>query len=105
MSSSQFVLNVILFMVIFTIALDLKTDNFIRVAKNPLPMAAGLIAQFLLLPVGTFIATLFLDLPANIEAGMMLVASCPCGGISNFVTHYSGGNTALALSLIYWRWS
>lgn len=86
-------------MVIFTIALDLKTDNFIRVAKNPLPMAAGLIAQFLLLPVGTFIATLFLDLPANIEAGMMLVASCPCGGISNFVTHYSGGNTALAVSI------
>ncbi len=42
MSSSQFVLNVILFMVIFTIALDLKTDNFIRVAKNPLPISAGL---------------------------------------------------------------
>ena len=99
MSSSQILLNVILFTVIFTIALDLKTDDFIRVAKNPMPVTVGLVAQFLLLPVGTFIATLFLDLPANIEAGMLLVASCPCGGISNFVTHYSGGNTALAVSI------
>lgn len=99
MSSSQVLLNLILFMVIFTIALDLKTSDFIRVVKNPLPISAGLIAQFLLLPVGTFIATLILDLPANIEAGMMLVASCPCGGISNFVTDYSRGNTALAVSI------
>lgn len=99
MSSSQVLLNVILFTVIFTIALDLKTGDFARVAKNPMPVAAGLVAQFLLLPVGTFIATLFLDLPANIEAGMLLVASCPCGGISNFVTHHSGGNTALAVSI------
>ncbi len=99
MSSSQILLNVILFMVIFTIALDLKVDDFIRVAKRPLPVTVGLAAQFLLLSVGTFIATLFLDLPANIEAGMLLVASCPCGGISNFVTNYSGGNTALAVSI------
>lgn len=99
MSSSQLLLNVILFMVIFTVALDLKVDDFIRVAKRPLPVTVGLVAQFLLLPVGTFIATLFLDLPANTEAGMLLVASCPCGGISNFVTNYSGGNTALAVSI------
>ena len=99
MSSSQVLLNVILFTVIFSIALELKPDDFIRVAKNPLPVAAGLVAQFLLLPVGTFVATLLLKLPANIETGMLLVASCPSGGISNFVTHYSRGNTALAVSI------
>jgi hypothetical protein len=51
-------MNGILFTVIFTIALELRPDDFIRVAKNPLPVAAGLVAQFLLLPVGTFVATL-----------------------------------------------
>ena len=74
MSSSQVLLNVILFTVIFTIALELKPDDFIRVAKNPLPVAAGLVAQFLLLPVDTFVATLLLELPANIETGMLTVA-------------------------------
>jgi hypothetical protein len=33
-----------------------------------------MVAQFLLLPVGTFVAALLLDLPANIETGMLNVA-------------------------------
>jgi BASS family bile acid:Na+ symporter len=99
MNSSQVLLNTVLFAMIFSVALELKPADFIRVAKRPLPVAAGLVAQFLLLPVATFTATLFLELPANIEAGMLLVASCPCGSLSNFVTHYSRGNTALSVSI------
>lgn len=99
MNSSQIALNLVLFAMIFSVALELKPADFLRVAKRPLPIAAGLIAQFLLLPVATFVATLALNLPANIEAGMLLVASCPCGSLSNFVTHYSRGNTALSVSI------
>lgn len=99
MSSPQILLNAVLFAMIFSVALELKPADFIRVAKHPLPVVAGLVAQFLLLPVATFIATLILDLPANIEAGMLLVAACPCGSLSNFVTHYSRGNTALSVSI------
>lgn len=99
MNSSQILLNAVLFAMIFSVALELKPVDFVRVVKRPLPVVAGLIAQFLLLPVATFIATLALDLPANIEAGMLLVASCPCGSLSNFVTHYSRGNTALSVSI------
>ena len=40
------------------------------------------------------IATLFLDLPANIEAGMLLVASCPCGGLVRFRGTKSGSKLA-----------
>ena len=84
---------------IFSVALELQPSDFIRVAKRPLPVAAGLVAQFMLLPVVTFGVTLLLNLPANIEAGMLLVAACPCGSLSNFVTHYSRGNTALSVSI------
>ena len=99
MSSSQILLNSVLFAMIFSIALELKPAHFVRVAKRPLPVVTGLIAQFLLLPVATFVATLILNLPADIEAGMLLVAACPCGSLSNFVTHYSRGNTALSVSI------
>jgi len=99
MSTSQLLLNAVLFTMIYAVALELRVDDFIGVAKRPLPVVAGLIAQFLLLPVATFIATLLLSLPANIEAGMLLVAACPCGSLSNFVTHYARGNTALSLSI------
>jgi predicted Na+-dependent transporter len=55
MSSPQILLNAVLFAMIFAIALELKPVDFVRVAKHPLPVAAGLIAQFVLLPVVTFI--------------------------------------------------
>lgn len=99
MNSSQILLNAVLFAMIFSVALELRPADFVRVAKHPLPVAAGLVAQFMILPVFTFVATLLLNLPANIEAGMLLVAACPCGSLSNFVTHYSRGNTALSVSI------
>ena len=44
-----------------------------------------------LLPVGTWAATLVLDLPPNVEAAMILVAACPGGSLSNVVTHFGRG--------------
>lgn len=99
MSSPQFLLNIVLFAMIFSVALDLRGPDFLRVARHPLPVAAGLVAQFMLLPVATFFATMLLSLPANIEAGMLLVAACPCGSLSNFITHYARANTALSVSI------
>jgi BASS family bile acid:Na+ symporter len=99
LNSPQILLNIVLFAMIYSVALELRGADFLRVVRRPMPVVAGLIAQFVLLPVATFVATLFLSLPANIEAGMLLVAACPCGSLSNFVTHYSRGNTALSVSI------
>jgi BASS family bile acid:Na+ symporter len=52
-----------------------------------------------MLPGATWLATLVLDLPPNTEAAMILVACCPGGSLSNFVTHYGRGNTALSVSI------
>jgi BASS family bile acid:Na+ symporter len=45
------------------------------------------------------VATLLLDLPPNIEAAMILVAACPGGSLSNVITHFGRGNTALSVSV------
>ena len=66
---------------------------------TPKAVLCGLIPQFILLPVGTWLATLALDLPANVEAAMILVAACPGGSLSNVVTHFGRGNTALSVSV------
>jgi len=84
---------------VFSVALELRVNDFRRVAKMPRSVVCGLIPQFLLLPVGTWLATLVLDLPPDIEAAMILVAACPGGSLSNFVTHYGRGNTALSVSI------
>ncbi len=99
MPKQQLILSAVLATMMFSIALDLRLSDFRDVAKHPWPIVCGLIAQFGLLPAVTWLATLLVDLPPNVEAGMLLVAACPCGSLSNFVTYYGRGNTALSLSM------
>ena len=99
MPLQQLLLSLVLAAMMFSIALDLQLKDFRDVAKKPLPIVCGLIAQFVFLPALTWVATLLVDLPPNVEAGMLLVAACPCGSLSNFVTYYGRGNTALSLSM------
>ncbi|MEP1743783.1 MAG: bile acid:sodium symporter family protein [Kangiellaceae bacterium] len=98
-AGSQWALNLVLASMILSIALDIHWRDFKAVAKMPKAIFAGLIAQFLILPAVTAGFTLILDLPAGIELGMILVAACPGGALSNFITHLSGGNAALSISM------
>ena len=99
MNASQIVLSMVLATMVFSVALELRLDDFKRVAQEPKAVICGLIPQFILLPVATWAATLLLDLPPNVEAAMILVAACPGGSLSNVVTHMGRGNTALSVSI------
>jgi len=84
---------------VYTVSLELRTEDFRYVLRHPLAVGIGLLAQFVLLPAATLLATLLLDLPPPVEAAMMLVASCPGGALSNVVTAFGRGNLALSLSI------
>lgn len=99
MSTQQLVLSLVLATMVFSVALELRLADFQRVAEAPRAVIAGLVPQFLLLPVATWALTLVLDLPPNIEAAMILVAACPGGSLSNVITHLGRGNTALSVSI------
>ena len=99
MNAQQIILSMVLATMVFSVALELRIDDFKRVAQTPKAVICGLIPQFLLLPVATWLVTLWLDLPPNIEAAMILVAACPGGSLSNVVTHMGRGNTALSVSI------
>ena len=99
MTTQQIVLSLVLATMVFSVALELQLDDFLRVARSPKAVVVGLIPQFILLPVATWAATLVLDLPPNVEAAMILVAACPGGSLSNVVTHFGRGNTALSVSI------
>ncbi len=99
MTTQQLILSLVLATMVLSVALELKVSDFTRVAQTPRAVICGLIPQFVLLPVGTWLATLALDLPPNIEAAMMLVAACPGGSLSNVITHFGRGNTALSVSI------
>lgn len=81
------------------VALDLRLDDFKRIIKSPKAPAIGLFAQFVLLPALTFLLTLVLQPHPSMALGMMLVAACPGGNLSNLVTHLAQGNTAVSVSM------
>lgn len=91
--------NLVLAIIMFGVALDLKFDDFRRVLHAPKAPLLGLIAQFLLFPALTFLLTLVLRPAPSIALGMILIAACPGGNMSNFVTHLARGNTALSVSM------
>jgi BASS family bile acid:Na+ symporter len=99
MTAQQIALSLVLALLVFSIALDLRIEDFRRVARAPRAVACGLLPQFVLLPVCTWAATLVLDLPAQVEVAMILVAVCPGGSTSSFITHLGGGNAALSVSI------
>ena len=93
------VLNAAIGLMMFGVALDLKLDDFKRIIVSPKAPGIGLIAQFLLLPAFTFLLTLVLKPQPSIALGMILVASCPGGNLSNIVTYLAKGNCAVSISM------
>lgn len=97
--ASLVLLNGVLGLLMFGIALDTRVADFKRVLHMPGAMAVGIAAQFLVLPPITFGLTLLLGVAPSIALGMILVACCPPGNVSNILTHRAGGNVALSVSM------
>lgn len=92
-------LNVSLGIIMFGVALNLTVDDFRRLFRNPRPALVGICSQFLLLPVLTFLLVWVVRPHPSIALGMILVAACPGGNISNFMSMNAEGNTALSVTL------
>ena len=92
-------LNIALSFIMFGVALDIKIENFEEILRKPKSAIVGFISQAFLLPAFTFLLVLLLNPTPTIALGMILVAACPGGNISNFISSMARGNVALAVSL------
>lgn len=98
-SKGLWILNIALAIVMFGVALNITLSDFKQLAKQPKPVLAGVLSQFVLLPALTFLVVSAINPKPSIALGMIMVAACPGGNISNFFTHLAKGNTALSVSL------
>lgn len=96
---SLLLLNICLGFIMFGIALGIDTRDFKGVSKQPRGILAGVISQFLLLPAFTFLLIILFKPNPAFALGLMLVACCPGGNVSNFISHISGANAALSVAL------
>lgn len=94
-------LNIVLAIVMFGVALGIKPKTFIDILKNPRSVIIGMVCQLILLPALTFLLTITFKsvLTPMVSLGMILVAACPGGNISNFITSLCKGNSELSVSL------
>lgn len=97
--ASLVALNAILALVLFGVALDMKWSDFTSIRNAPRGTLIGLLGQFLLLPAVAYALAQVLQPAPSIALGMILVSACPGGNISNFLTHYARGNTALSITI------
>lgn len=93
------VLNAILALVLFGVALDMRVSDFKGIAGAPRATLIGLLGQFFLLPAVGWAIGMVLKPAPSIALGLILVAACPGGNISNFLTHFARGNTALSITM------
>ncbi len=92
-------LNAIIALMILGASLDLRVDDLRRVVARPAGVLAGLSAQAVLTPAATCLLTWAFRVDPALSLGMMLVAACPSGALSNVLTWRARGNVALSVGL------
>lgn len=93
------IMNLSLAVIMFGVALELEVVDFKNLLRNPRSTLAGLFSQFIILPFLTFLIVWFLEPNPSLAIGMIMVAACPGGNISNFFSILARGNAALSVSL------
>lgn len=93
--------NIILAFVMFGVALGIKLETFKDVFRNPKSVLTGISLQWVALPALTCLLAIVLNpvITPMVAIGMILVASCPGGNISNFISSLSKGNVELSVSM------
>lgn len=98
-AESVWLLNIAIGIVMFGVALGLRVEDFKRIAKSPKPALVGILSQFIVLPALTFLLIIIVKPIPSIALGMIMVAACPGGNVSNFISQMAGGNSALSVTL------
>ena len=92
-------ISLVLASIMFGLGLSLTVASFRNILTFPKAFFVGLSSQMIALPLIAFLILLFADIPPEYKVGMMILAVCPGGTTSGFVTYLFKGNVALSISL------
>lgn len=100
-SGTGLIMSIVLALIMFGIALGIKVDTLKNIFIKPKSIITGLTLQWIFLPLVTFLLIMAMNpfLTPMVSLGMILVASCPGGNISNFMSSFSKGNVELSVSM------
>ena len=85
--------------IMFGMGMTLSGSDFKNALRRPREVAAGVLAQFTIMPLVAYGLALGLKLPPDLAVGVVLVGACPSGTASNVVTYLARGDVALSVSM------
>jgi BASS family bile acid:Na+ symporter len=91
--------QIAVFLIMAIVGLDLTRNDFGRLSERPALVVVATVAQWLLLPVAAWAVAWILPMPPHIVAGMVLLAACPAGAISNYYSLIARADVALSVTL------
>jgi len=97
-ANNLYALNVCLALLMFSIALEIKFDNFKIIAQQPKAVLIGMISQLIIAPLFTLLLIFIFQPAPSVALGMIAISACPGGNNSIFCTHLANGNTALSVT-------
>ncbi len=88
-----------LMIIMFGMGLTLTIPDFREIARRPLPVLLGVIAQFVVMPLGAVLVANLLNLNPALAVGLLMLGSVPGGTSSNVITYLAKGDVALSVAM------
>lgn len=92
-------IKILLGVIMFSMGMTLSIEDLKTALAKPKPVVIGVIAQYTIMPLVAFLLAHFLNLPAELAVGLILVGSCPGGTASNVMVYLSKGDLALSIAM------
>jgi len=97
--ADHYLLPTSLWLVMYSIGLGLITGDFQKILSSSRAFVLGAGSMILLVPIaGTLLSVSFAP-TAALEVGLILLATCPSGILSNLLTDIAKGDVALSVSI------
>jgi len=97
--NAQMMLAGAIILLMYAIAMGLTPASFAFLKTSPKLFWGGLAAQIIGLPLLTIGVAAGLSVLPSIALGMIVIAACPGGSVSNFMTYAARGDVAYSVSL------
>lgn len=96
---TQILLPIAIVLIMFGMGLSLTVNDFTRLTKKPKAIGVGLFGQIILMPILAYLLCIGLGLSQPLAIGLMILAACPGGTMSNIFSQLAKANLALSVSL------
>ncbi|XP_052086574.1 sodium-dependent organic anion transporter-like [Mytilus californianus] len=94
---SDILMIVLLAVILLSLGCTIEPTKLLQQIKKPVPVIIGIVLQFIVYPLTAFGFAHAFQLNKYDALGLLILATCPGGSLSNLITFYSSGDVCLSM--------